>query len=82
MSAAAAGGRLLRTGVRRLFGRTATGADSRPAERDFSRDGGYLPWLADRLKRTTAAVIAPRVRRQASSYRSVRTWCSGAASRG
>jgi hypothetical protein len=78
LSAAAAGGRLVRMGARKLFGRPAEETGAQPIERDFSREGGYVPWLADRVKRSTAALLGRRVRRQASGYRTVLTWCEDA----
>jgi hypothetical protein len=77
LSAAAAGGRLLRTGARRLLGRPAHIGGAESAERDFSRDGGYVPWLADRVRRTVAAMFGTRVRQQAAGYRRVSAWCGG-----
>ncbi|HYD24912.1 MAG TPA: nucleotidyltransferase family protein [Croceibacterium sp.] len=78
LSAAAADGRLLRGLGRKLLGRSPHGS-ARPGEaRDFSGHGGYLPWLARRLRHGLPATFERRVRQQAAAYRAVAVWCDGA----
>jgi hypothetical protein len=68
--------------LRRLRGRLPGGAaapDAGPsAARDYSGEGGYWPWLANRVGRMLPASLTRRVRRQASGYRTISAWCVGA----
>ena len=73
---AAASGEALRRFGRRLVGGAATPGAGTEAGRDYSAEGGYWPWLADRVGRMLPASLTPRVRQQAMGYRAISAWCA------
>jgi hypothetical protein len=75
---AAASGGLLRMGLRKLLGGSATAGEAPGSPHRRS----YGDWLSDRLRRHVVAPFRPSTRRQAAGYRTVLGWCGGADARG
>jgi hypothetical protein len=75
---AAASGGLLRMGVGKLLGGSATAGEAPGSP----HQGSYAGWLSDRLRRHLAAPFRRSTRRQAAGYRTVLGWCGGADARG
>lgn len=77
VGASLSAGHLWRSAAHKLRRRPAiSGPDSDAVESE-----GYRAWLADRIRRMTAAALSQAVRRQAADYRRVLAWCSEDAER-